>query len=330
MVDVVRASSLVNVDELLRQHGADIGPFLRRAGIDAQIVGDYNRFMRYSALSDVIGGSAEELGIPDFALQLSRMQNLEMVGPIAVMARNAPTVEAALLGVVKYLHTYSPSIQAHLERRAGESRFDFEIIVPGLRYYEHMVELALGVILGMFRLLCGESVRPNRMDISNPRISLEAVYTEFFECPVCFSAERNSLFFPTSYLGREIGGGDGQAYQLATEFLRSRHRRLSIDQHVTELVAKLMLVGQATLPSVAAELMLHPRALQRQLADHGTTFDELLDDTRRRIAQQLLVDSDLPLSTVAQQLGYSEQSTLTRSCRRWFGMAPLTYRRGAG
>ncbi|WP_068154281.1 helix-turn-helix domain-containing protein [Rhodococcus phenolicus] len=69
-------------------------------------------------------------------------------------------------------------------------------------------------------------------------------------------------------------------------------------------------------------MMLHPRALQRRLAEAGRTFEVMVDDIRRELATTLLAQPDVPLSAVAQQLGYSEQSALTRSCRRWFGTTP--------
>jgi AraC-like DNA-binding protein len=35
------------------------------------------------------------------------------------------------------------------------------------------------------------------------------------------------------------------------------------------------------------------------------------------------------LGQLTRLLGYSEQSVLTRSCRRWFGMTPTAQRRDA-
>ena len=35
------------------------------------------------------------------------------------------------------------------------------------------------------------------------------------------------------------------------------------------------------------------------------------------------------VSQIAGLLGYTEQSTLNRSCRRWFGMTPRQYRASA-
>jgi AraC-like DNA-binding protein len=51
-----------------------------------------------------------------------------------------------------------------------------------------------------------------------------------------------------------------------------------------------------------------------------------VDETRRDMAHRLLLDTDLSLHQVCRQLGYAEQSVLTRSCRRWFNTTPTAYR----
>lgn len=327
MADLVRGSSLIHVPELIAAHGGDPAELIRKAGIDPAVVGDYNRFLTYTALSAVIGRAAEELHVPDFGLRLSCLQDLEMLGPISVMARNSDTVEAALLGVIKYLHIYSPAIKAELHTKARESAFHFTITLRRLAYRSQMTELALGVILTMFQLLVDADFRPRRITFRHRRISAEDVYLDRFRCPVHFGAEANSLVFPTAQLTRRLSGTDSQAHSLATRYLGSQHRHLDIDAHVYELIGKLMPLGQGSLNSVAREMMLHPRVLQRQLADAGTTFEALLDDTRRTVATELLATPGIPLSDIANQLGYSEQSSLTRSCRRWFGASPLAVRR---
>ena len=48
------------------------------------------------------------------------------------------------------------------------------------------------------------------------------------------------------------------------------------------------------------------------------------------LAARYLAEPMLHLSQVAGLLGYAEQSTLNRSCRRWFGMTPRQYRAAHG
>jgi AraC-like DNA-binding protein len=57
--------------------------------------------------------------------------------------------------------------------------------------------------------------------------------------------------------------------------------------------------------------------MQRKLKEESATFRELLDDTRRRLADRYSKDSTLSSSELAYLLGFSEASSLRRAIKRW-------------
>ena len=77
---------------------------------------------------------------------------------------------------------------------------------------------------------------------------------------------------------------------------------------------------------VASVVGLHPRTLQRRLREEGTTFEEIKDGVRRDVALRCLRQRHIPLIRVAEILGYSETSVLSRSCYRWFARSPRQLR----
>jgi AraC-like DNA-binding protein len=70
-----------------------------------------------------------------------------------------------------------------------------------------------------------------------------------------------------------------------------------------------------------------PRTLGRKLEREGTTFKELLDDLRRRLALRYVGASDLALSEIAFLLGFSQAAAFHRAFKRWTSQTPLEYRR---
>jgi AraC-like DNA-binding protein len=66
--------------------------------------------------------------------------------------------------------------------------------------------------------------------------------------------------------------------------------------------------------------------LQRRLVGEGARCQDIIERERRDQAARYLADARLHLSQIACLLGYSEQSALNRSCRRWFGKTPRQYR----
>jgi AraC-like DNA-binding protein len=106
-------------------------------------------------------------------------------------------------------------------------------------------------------------------------------------------------------------------------------RDASVAESVRTMVRQLLPTGMVTLELIAAQLNLHPKALQRRLSAERTTFAALVDEVRRNAARRYLHGTTMTLSHLTRELGYAEQSVLTRSCRRWFGTGPADYRRAS-
>jgi AraC-like DNA-binding protein len=68
------------------------------------------------------------------------------------------------------------------------------------------------------------------------------------------------------------------------------------------------------------------RTLQRRLAAHGVSFNELLDQIRFDTAKQLLEDKAISVTDISGELGYTDPASFTRAFRRWAGVSPRQHR----
>ena len=96
--------------------------------------------------------------------------------------------------------------------------------------------------------------------------------------------------------------------------------------NVRGLLERLMPTGRPTGQQIARLLNRSPKALQRALLAEGSSFSGLLEQTRIGLALRCVRDPDLPLSDVAQYLGFSDQSSFNRAFRRWTDATPRQYR----
>jgi AraC-like DNA-binding protein len=78
--------------------------------------------------------------------------------------------------------------------------------------------------------------------------------------------------------------------------------------------------------SAAKELGLSERTLQRKLAEAGTTFKDELGDARIRAAKRMLLDSELPLTTIAFDVGCGSLQYFSALFRRRTGESPSAWR----
>ncbi|MNP52425.1 HTH-type transcriptional regulator VirS [compost metagenome] len=66
--------------------------------------------------------------------------------------------------------------------------------------------------------------------------------------------------------------------------------------------------------------------LRRALADQGTTFQILVDETRMKKSGYLLTHTSQSMKSIAIQIGLKNQSAFNKACERWFSMTPSAYR----
>ena len=73
----------------------------------------------------------------------------------------------------------------------------------------------------------------------------------------------------------------------------------------------------------------HTDALRRRLDEEGSHFRQLLDEVRQALAEELLATGGLTLEEIAERLGYGEVSNFIHAFKRWKGVAPRRFQRGA-
>ncbi|MCZ4079969.1 AraC family transcriptional regulator ligand-binding domain-containing protein [Rhodococcus sp. H36-A4] len=322
MDDLIRASSLANFIGLVAQQGGDGEQILSDCGINPEWAGNHDKFIRYTALSQAVHVASSSAGGSDFPIRLAQAQGADILGPVAVLARNAVSIGEGIDDVARYLHTYSPAVRVSLRRNLPCPQFRFEIVLRSLVGRDSMVELSLGIALELLRLLIDPSFVPERTGFAHAQICHSSVYREAFGSPIEFEADGNFFALPSAILEEPTRGADAVSRRLVAQFLTPIAAYESVVDQVADFVQRLLPLNQATLVHVASAMSTHPRTLQRQMVKEGSTFSATLDGVRRKMALRLAGEG-FSASQISSSLGYSEQSCYTRACWRWFGETPL-------
>jgi AraC-like DNA-binding protein len=330
MGSLIRATNLWGYDDLMRELGADPKPFLTRFGIAPGVEHQEDAFIPLGAFIRLLEFSAAELGCPDFGLRLSRWQGLDVLGPIAVIARNAQTLLEGLEAIARYFYVHSPALSLTVEPRTVDAivRFTYEVAERSLPYPLQGYELSMANGVRIIRLLGGPEARPRAISLMHEPLGSEAAYRHALDCPVRFGQTWCGFELPVHLAGRPIDSADPETRRIATKYLETHYLQstATLSEQVVELTRRLLPTGQCSADAIAEQLAMHPRMLQRRLAAERVRCQDLIDGERRDQAARYLADARLHLSQIAGLLGYSEQSALNRSCRRWFGKTPRQYR----
>lgn len=112
--------------------------------------------------------------------------------------------------------------------------------------------------------------------------------------------------------------------------LRQRLSSLDSTAKMSERVKAVLLeglpAGEYTIEFVARQLAVSKRTLQRQLGDESTNFMEILNATRRQLAQHYLSGPSVSQGEIAFLLGFQEVNSFIRAFKDWTGTTPGAYR----
>lgn len=328
-VQVIRGTALTAYPQLVAELGADPAPLLRGAGINAGDVGNHDTFLPVVAVVRAIEDAAALTAPTDFGRQLARRQGIEILGPLGVAARTAATVADAFAVFGTFMAAYSPGLAVRVSPQAnsGRSLFELRILAEGLPPHPHVTELSLGVSLRVLRFLLGADYSPLSVHLPHEPLAARKDYGQFFGCRTLFAEPISGFTIHTADLHRPLKQ-DALAHRAVVQYLNTLIVHDStMSESVRAVVRQLLPTGAVSLEMIARQFQLHPKALQRRLSAEGTTFAALTDQVRRATAERYLRDTDITLQHLARELGYAEQSELSRSFRRWSGTAPTTYRK---
>ncbi len=84
---------------------------------------------------------------------------------------------------------------------------------------------------------------------------------------------------------------------------------------------------QWTFAKIAEKLHVSEPTLRRRLRTHGTSFTGILTDLRMSRALEMLQTTDIPITTIAMDVGYNSPSRFSARFKARFDLSPIEIRR---
>ncbi|MFF1400155.1 helix-turn-helix domain-containing protein [Streptomyces sp. NPDC058287] len=180
----------------------------------------------------------------------------------------------------------------------------------------------------ILEMLLGRTWRPASVRIAHQEPASSAAYRRFFRSGVLFDQPRHEVWFPEELLTQRRVGTDHKLDSFLRDHLVDLQGRSRPDlpAEVRRIIQDLLATGTCTMERVAELFRVHRYTLHRHLARHGITFETLLDETRRNLAEQLLSSTTLSMADIATMLGYTSQGNFTRAFKRWHHETPSQWR----
>ncbi|GGO79381.1 AraC family transcriptional regulator [Marinobacterium nitratireducens] len=324
----IRSGTLLGFSELCRQHKLNPLELLAQEGLSPAVLRFQDLKISQEHLARVLSRATAKSGNPLFPLLLAHENAIEALGPLGLLACQCPTIGDSLTAMQKHMHFHGQANQVEFKVDGDEVKLTLDMSLDSTIDLIPHIELAIG--RGV-RLL--QAMLQNNQPLTcacfrhSPNTAVEE-YEKLLGVPVHFDQPANAIMFPARYLEQQPAAASDRARRYFEAYLaRTGHGyEKPLSQQVLSLVRELIPTGDASATTVARLLGMRPRSLQHQLKATHSSFSSILNEARFDLARDALTQSDVSLTDLALQLGYSELSAFSRAFKRWSGCSPQQWR----
>jgi len=309
--------------------GVDRTALLAELGLDASALEDRDNRLPMETFARGWKLLSESCPGRPLALDWVRSWKITDVGVMGYVFAQLSTVEEAMEAAVRYGRLIDQGEAPRLVKGGATSRLEWGL-APALLATEHLPETIMASLVHFLRGTVGESFVPIAVRLPHRSTARTDALARYYGCPVIHEAGEVSAEFPTELLGRKLPGADPvlAAYlrKQADALMEQLGSTRALSQECARRIAERLGTGEPAQKDVARRMGMSERTLQRRLQSEGTSFHELLEESRRTIACSYLSDRKLAAYEVSFLLGYAEPSTFFRAFKRWTGKTPQEYR----
>ena len=255
-------------------------------------------------------------------LQLSMTSH----GPMGLAAMTGRSIGHAMDTIAKYAHIRNRLFDFTCDRSQGQVRLLMQPRIPLGDYGPFIENTTVFAKFGILRALAhpsdwlqGQILLPWRASADTPTAleglrCLHDAPTLGFQFPEDVADQPSVLSDPRLHHHICLAGDEELA---------------RLQGSISAKVRQFLHSQQPLWPSVdkvAAALSMSRRTLLRKLETEKISYQQLLDEARNELACWYLRQSSLPLSHIAEKIGFSDQTNFSRSFKRWRGDTPKSYR----
>lgn len=325
----IRSASLAGFEALVRSYDVNPNLILKQAGLLPSQLRDPDAFIHYEHYLQVLELAASACEEPCFGFKLANLQNIGTVGLIGAYMSRQATILDALNVAQKYLYLHAEGIVLSLQEFQHKScELRFIRLGEGSQPIPQKAQLAVCLIFKIMKELVGSKWRVQKICLrqSIPNHS-KNLFFQTFGCDVDFNADVDAIYFPSAFLTFKPHLNEALIDKLiANQFERQTAKKLPDEMILIESAIKMLLAtGECNKENTALCIGIHPKKLQRTLAEHQTSYRDLLEDIRKKEALRMLEGGYINLTDLALRLGYAELSIFSRRFKQWFGVAPTKW-----
>jgi AraC-like DNA-binding protein len=266
---------------------------------------------------------------PELGLCIAQQESYEDLGLVAHVVLNSKTIGEGMKQYIRLFSVVNEAIELEFEESPKQAQLKF--IYKNSDYYNVSdMERTLAIAVNRTAKATGIDTMVYAVHFQHSKPAYAEKYKELFNCKVLFDQPYCEVVFDLKLLHLKPKRRNPHMRMAMLNYANQTMSRLfkrSISHKVKRLIEKNICDGSFDAEMVSNQLNMSRQTMYRKLKNDGASYSELVDQVRQDKAFFLLKQSQLPLTVIAYDLGFSELSAFTRAFKRWTGKNPAEYRK---
>jgi AraC-like DNA-binding protein len=317
--------------EAFRGMGVDVNALLRTLPGETARLLEHPETITADDLNKTLLACEEQTGDTHFGLHLIESIELTAMGLYGYLLLNASTIGEFLSLAEHYYPIFYRSAVLEVSKQANCWRLVYRRSNLSAVNQRHDDEWTLGSFINTIRSRLGADWQPLRTTFQGPAPKDLKELQRIFGQDLSFNQPLNSFEVDAALLEMPLNDADPRLLQIireqADELLHSYGETESVEAQLRLLIMKDLELGPPKADNIARQMGMSLSTFKRFLAKRDLGFRALRDSVVRELATRALAETDVQISQVAMQLGYSEVSAFNHAFLRLVGQSPRDYRR---
>jgi len=326
---MVRSGSIDGYERAVLQLGGNPQPIMQRAGISSAQLRQPDALLSYEKMADLLDLTAITCQQTAFALFLAARQNpLVVIGELAVSSGQQPTLQESMRFTNKHMRIHATGVHLELLTQGQYTECQLQFDFSNAYGLTQLIQLSVAQLFNAVSAMETGGSRSVSIHLRQAPPLPETPVPEVFNRRLVFNSHFDGIKVPQAWMSREPKVDSAlmrEHFQARMQLLENAYPN-DLQAQVRYIIGNLLASSECTVGRVSAALGLHQRVLQKRLQQQGVSFRQLLQVTRKDIAQQLLQHGHMSVTDLALNLGYSEVAVFSRHFKQWTGCSPRQWR----
>lgn len=325
---------LSSMVDALRKMEYPVEDWLDSVGIQASELMDPNQRFPQDTVTQLWLLAEEKSGDDCIGFEVGQLLHPRSFNVLGYAVLSSRTVRDGFNRFIRYQSVVGESARISLvESPFGDESLiaiEFEFLGDELPVSHHTTDLAMTSSIALYQGAFTGQIPLHQVSFRRKKPKDSNRFEAFFGERLLFEQEQNLLVFSRSLMEVEIPFANeevaAQNEALVQKFLMRTTQPANLSAKVEALISETLADGAPSKEKIAKELGMSAKTLERRLKEEDKSFQQILTDVRRSMAEKLVLADEISLNEVAYLLGFSESTNFHRAFKRWFDMTPSEFR----